>query len=152
MNPESLMQAGNMHFWGMWIAIILTVIFIAGPIVLGLRRVIKETEKDEPDWNSFPKYRYPIMLGIGIILTTALWTAWGSGNKLAVTPKEEEGAFQQIMAAPDQPTEEVKEIQEEDWKSTSQKAMEKKLEEQEDPDEVMRRAMERALNTKKKQE
>ncbi len=147
---DDLMNVGSMHFWTMWIGIIAVVALIGWPILKMINIIGTEKFQEAPSFLAVRKY--VILLIIGFILSTAMWTAWGSGRELATTPTEEDGAHQVNMAGPDEITEEVKEAQEEEWKAPAQKRMEKKLEEQEDPDEVMRRAVEEATANQPKPE
>jgi flagellar biosynthesis/type III secretory pathway M-ring protein FliF/YscJ len=150
MQPNDFMNIGNMHFWTIWLGIIVVVTLIGWPLLKMVKIVNSEEFQKEAKLQPFKKYI--IFLIVGIILSTAIWTAWGNGRKLNTTDAKEDGAYQATMEGPEEPSAEELEVQAEEWKAPSQRKLEQKLREQENPNEVMRRAVERATANKPEKE
>lgn len=128
------------HFWFMFIALILSVGVIGIPVYLLLKDLLLE----EPRVRGHNVFK----LVLALIVVWIFWSSWGPGRELDNHSPEEDGSRRATLAGPDEKPIEVRETEAEEWKHKTQRDFSKKITNQEDPNEVLRRALEGAQQPK----
>ena len=134
----------SLHFLTMLLLGAMAITLVILPLSLFLSTLNK---KPKDNSESARKYHQTKLIVFGLITIAAagfssmLFLAFDTGEQLDTTSAEEDGTFIQTMQAPEEKSQEELKEETNKWKSSSQKSWEDKLNNQEDPDLILKRAL-----------
>lgn len=150
MDPTTMNNIGTGgHFWFTSVSLVITFFACILPIGIMAWYSLSPIFKNDwtPDMGEYrkPKKAHVIWSITGFLFCVALWSAWGPGKELDIYQAEDDGGRKMTLEEfPDEQPKEVLKEEAQEWKSETQKDFEEKVKNQEDPQDVLEKALERA--------